>query len=743
MTTFYKPDPQEPDIEAGQPNTETPPGNMQAVNKYLPFVPLILPAKPSQQVPSENKGPLRLRTFASGTPNVIEHPPTHQLSAAQSPNEAEQSSNIKTRSLQPTTVRRTKQQPEIESGNIILHRSTNFFVRTTSRFGQITNPLRRRTGHTTLLPKVMPQQELRVAASDTRMMPRVAPINPVKTKAFPIPAWLEAGIVVIGLMTSLVAHAINLFNFPSYELDEGTYMASAWAILHGTLTPYPYGYGHPPLGWVQIAAWVQLTGGFFTFGNAINSGRVLMLLYAVACSLLVYLIIRRLEGSRSAALLAMVIFSLSPLSLIYQRQVFLDNIGTFWLLLSLYLLVAGNSRMLYIVSAAISFGIAILSKEIFLLFMPVMIYALWLHSTKFQRKFALLTFTYIVIAIGSSFVLLATLKGELLPVGWLDQHPHLSLLDTYLTQAQRGPNAGSFGQSWKIWTQNDLLLMAFSIAATIFNLVAGWWNRKQLLLSLAAISFWLLLVRGGVVFEFYLIPLIPFIALNAAMAINTIMNWIGRLVRLDLMRVMLIFCIIAAIIPYDLLHATNIFTQQPTSVQTSALIWIRNHIPRNAVVIINSYFYTDLHQPGGEGVGDGATYPYAHIYWNVAYDSDLHHDLLKDNWDRIDYIVTDWTMLHDINDFGGPMLIIDQALHHSILRAEFGTENNDPLGIIQIYQVMHKQPPPTVYQGCKGLLPLPRELGCLPYTFIPNDRGCRGLRPLPGERGCPPYISYT
>ena len=165
----------------------------------------------------------------------------------------------------------------------------------------------------------MPQQELRVAASDTRMMPRVAPINPVKTKAFPIPAWLEAGIVVIGLMTSLVAHAINLFNFPSYELDEGTYMASAWAILHGTLTPYPYGYGHPPLGWVQIAAWVQLTGGFFTFGNAINSGRVLMLLYAVAGSLLVYLIIRRLEGSRSAALLAMVIFSLSPLSLIYQR----------------------------------------------------------------------------------------------------------------------------------------------------------------------------------------------------------------------------------------------------------------------------------------------------------------------------------------------------------------------------------------------------------------------------------------
>src|SRR5439155_16023134 len=267
-------------------------------------------------------------------------------------------------------------EPTIQDGHVVLYRSPNFYVRTTNRRGQRPNPLRRRTGHTTLLPKVAPGQEQRISASETRAMPNVALINPIQTK-LALPAWLEALFLTIGLLGALVAHVFNLAYFPHYELDEGTYMSSAWAILHGMLMPYPYGYGHPPVGWIQIAAWIQLTGGFFAFGNALNSGRVLMLLYALGSSLLVYLFIRRLEGSRSTALLAMVIFSLSPLSIVYQRQVLLDNIGTFWLLLALYLLFISESRLLYIVLAAICFGISILSKEVFVLFIPAMIYGVW------------------------------------------------------------------------------------------------------------------------------------------------------------------------------------------------------------------------------------------------------------------------------------------------------------------------------------------------------------------------------
>ncbi len=603
---------------------------------------------------------------------------------------------------------RSTQGLEIEDGNVILHRKHNFFVRTVYRPGQRQNPLKRPSGRTTALPKVMPNQEKRIAASETRMMPSVVPINPVKEKAIPVPAWLEAIVVVIGLMASLVAHALNMFNFPRYELDEGTYMSSAWAILNGGITPYPYGYGHPPLAWIQIAAWVQFTGGFFTFGNALNSGRVLMLLYALGCSLLTYLIVRRLGGSRSAGLLALIIFSLSPLSITYQRQVLLDNVGTFWLLLSLYLLVVGNSRLFYIGSAALSFGIAILSKEIFLLFVPVMIYAVWLHTTRFQRKFALVAFIYTIVALSSSFVLLAILKGELLPydiylpwshqvwhLPW-DTHNHLSMFDTFISQAQRGQNQGNFLDSWKDWTNGDIVLMTLSIATIAFNLVVGWWNRKQLMLALFSISFWILLVRGGVVLSFYFIPMIPLVAMNAAMAANTIAGWVGKLVHLDFVRALLVFGVLVAIVPYDLQHSATVFTQHPTSAQTDAMGWIRANVPRKSFIVINSYLYMDLRTPGGAGVGNGATYPFAHIYFNVATDPELHDKLLQGNRDRIDYIVADSEMLNDIEHIGGQFKIIKDALDHSILRAEFRADDHETQLVIRIYQVIHKFPQPMV-----------------------------------------------
>src|SRR3989440_868361 len=249
---------------------------------------------------------------------------------------------------------------EINNGHLILYQRPNFHVRTTNRHGRRQNPLRRRTGHTTLIPKVEASQEKRIAIRETRLMPQVEARNPLKP-AFPVPVWLEAIVATLVLVTGLVVHAFNLFYFPHYELDEGTYMSSAWAIVHGMITPYPYGYGHPPVGWIQIAAWIQLTGGFFAFGNAIATGRVLMALYWLGSALLVYLTTRRLVGSRSIALFAMLIFSLSPLSLVYQRQVFLDNIATFWFLLSLFLLVISVSRLPYIVLSAISFGISLVS----------------------------------------------------------------------------------------------------------------------------------------------------------------------------------------------------------------------------------------------------------------------------------------------------------------------------------------------------------------------------------------------
>src|SRR5258708_3209842 len=598
-------------------------------------------------------------------------------------------------------------------GTRILHHHSNFFVLASSyqprqpmpRFAHRGGVGQRRTdpdGQTAI------HQETAVAQRTTILDAHTRSATLLRASPWNVSLWLETILVIVGLAASLTAHAYNMFNYPHYELDEGTYMSSAWAILNGMITAYPYGYGHPPLAWIQIAGWVQLTGGFFTFGNALNSGRVLMLLFALGCSLLVYLIARQISNSRSVGLLAMVLFSLSPISLAYQRQVFLDNVGTFWLLLSLYLIIASKSRLSYLVLAALSFGFAFLSKEVFLLFMPVLIYAAWLHSTRYQRKFTIIAFTYIVVACGLLFVLMAVLKDELFPYSWhlpWDHHPHLSMLDTFIQQVQRGQVQGKFSDSWYEWTYADPLLMEVGLITIAFNLLVGLWNHKHLLLSLLAISFWLLLVRGGVVYGFYIIPMLPLLVLNIAAAISLIVTLIGKLVRFKLVCALLIFPIIGIIVPYELQHAQFVFVQHPTDPQKEAMVWVRNHVPRSAMIVINGYLYMDLRESNGQGVGSGAAYPYAHIYWNVAYDPEVRDQLLQGNWDRIDYIVADWSMLQDIKTNGEPMMLISTALQHSILLAEFRTDDQYNQIDISIYHVMHKQAPPILSQVPGGASP--------------------------------------
>lgn len=68
-------------------------------------------------------------------------------------------------------------------------------------------------------------------------------------------------------------------------------------------------------------------------GIVIGATRYAMVPCFVTAALLIYLIPRWLEICRPFAMLAVLLFVLSPLSLIYGRQIFLDNIGVPWLLL--------------------------------------------------------------------------------------------------------------------------------------------------------------------------------------------------------------------------------------------------------------------------------------------------------------------------------------------------------------------------------------------------------------------------
>lgn len=575
---------------------------------------------------------------------------------------------------------------------VVLYRQANFVVSAVCPPGQ-TPPLLHTPGGQANTRKA--HQQERVAASQTRRMPQVEVQEAARTRTLPVPPWLEVLVVALLLAGSIALHAYHLFVYPAYAADEGTYMQNAWAVTLGRLSPYPYGYGHPPAGWIQLALWFKMSGPF-AFGEALNGGRALMLVYAAACAPLLYLIARRLGGSQSAALVGMAMFAYSPLSVLLQREVLLDNIATFWLLLALALIVSSRSRLLSLVGAALALGLAILSKEVLAVCLPAMVYAVYLHTTPFQRKFALVAFLYTTLALVSTFVLMALLKGEFFPFAWQlpwDHQPHLSLLDTYMTQAQRNQSQGSLAESWHEWFQTDALLLVAGVAAMVLNLLTGWRKRQHLLAGLLALSYWALLARGGVVYPFYLIPLIALMALNVALALHTLLGWLSRLIHLTPARALLLLLLLSLLLPYDAIEAVRAASASPALAQQQALAWISSHVPRKAFLVIGPELYLDLHLSGGLGVGSGPPFLHAEVYWEVATDPAVRDRVLHDDWNAIDYLVVDNQMRNDMANNAGQFALLTQALAHTTLLVSFRARDRLHTTTLWIYQVQHDDVP--------------------------------------------------
>jgi len=367
----------------------------------------------------------------------------------------------------------------------------------------------------------------------------------------------------------------------------------------------------------------------------------LMLILALASSSFLYLIVRRLSGSRSAALLAMMLYTFSPLNLLYRDQILLDNIGMFWLLLSLWLVTNGKSRLATFSLAAAALGIAVLSEGIFLIFLPVMLYAVSLYATSFQRTFSLVSFAYITLAISSVYVLLALLRSEFLPSGGPLVHP--SLLSTLVLKLQSAfppgnpltnPNLISAfflktqipladQQSsviWQSWLQADMPFIVVGTGAMLFNILGGMINRFQLLTALLGMTFWFVLIVKNTWYPYSILPLLPFLSMNIAMAINTPLSWLTRHIGFDLARAFLFFVMVGLLVPTGIQYVQPLLAPYGSQPQQQAMVWVRDNVPRNAVIITNSYMYADLLDPQGMAVSGGTPFTKAQIYTSAALD---------------------------------------------------------------------------------------------------------------------------
>lgn len=515
--------------------------------------------------------------------------------------------------------------------------------------------------------------------------------------------------VVALLLLAAAAHAVNMFSFPYYESDEGTYMSQAYAVAHlGELAPYTYWYDHAPAGWIQIAGWALLSGGFHTFGGSINAGRVLMLLMHTGSALMVYLITRAAlrgdEGPRPrgrrlwaapatvAASVAVLSYAVSVYGLYYGRRVLLDNIAAFWMLLSLALLLHGRLTLTKVWGSAAALGVSILSKELTVFLVPVVLALVWQRSHPSQRWLASAGWAMIMGSVVSLYVLMALLKGELFPSGTLlgGSHEHVSLVETLLFHSSRGKDGGirEAGSNFWIavaqWRESEPLLLYGGTAAMAACILALPWRRSAGMLGLCALMLWLFLGRGGIVFDFYLVPLLPLLAICLGVATGLLAGALrallarparGRLAPLWLAAPALVLAAGAPLTVRSYSGPAHGMLEDPMAlwaspqadVQHLAVEWAQRNIAPDSTIVIDQAMWLDLR----DDTGGVPAFPNAHYYWKVDKDPEIFEDVFGGERDSADYIITTPQLRKDVGSDALPL--VAEILVHSTLVRRFDT----------------------------------------------------------------------
>ena len=499
-------------------------------------------------------------------------------------------------------------------------------------------------------------------------------------------AWVVPLIAIAG-----IAHAWNMFDFPYYENDEGTYVSQAWAVFHNAeLAPYTYYYDHPPLGWIQLGLLSTLIGGFNALGNTVATGRLFMFLYQVGSAALVYVIARGSGRTVFAASVAVLTFSLSAYGLYLHRRVLLDNIATFWLLLALTLLIGRRPTLTRIWLSALSLGAAILSKEIIVVVVPAMTILVARQVDRSHRLVAIVGWLALVGGVASTWILLAVLKGELFPMGTFlgGSGEHVSLIGTLLAQAARDKDGGlleahsAFWRTAQTWVLQDPTLVVLGSTGAALSVLRLRRHVPAGVIGLSVLCLWLFLGRGGVTLGFYLVPLLPLLALSVAWLIDATRAAITAATRVALgqsvrpigVSVFLLSVVIVgtasgyrdALLGYKS-NPLQLWVSDQSEAPRDVIGWARAGLPREAGIVTDMYAWLDLHAPP-----DGMpVFDVAHYYWKLGLDPEIRDGVFSGNWREVQYLIVTDQMVTDANS--GQLPLVKDALDHAVPVRRFDT----------------------------------------------------------------------
>ncbi|MFJ4277866.1 ArnT family glycosyltransferase [Streptomyces massasporeus] len=540
---------------------------------------------------------------------------------------------------------------------------------------------------TSTLPAVTPAKvpAQRRPAPRTGTHRRVEPPSRLRSSR---PDLLLCGVLLVAI---LVVQGWNIADYPALSDDEGTYLAQAWSVQQGNgLAHYTYWYDHPPLGWIQIAVLTWIPALISPESMTVGTMRAAMLVISGISAVLIFVLGRRLALPRWAAALGMVFFGLSPLSIVLQREIFLDNLAVMWTLLAFALAASPSRHLWHHFGAGIAAATAVLTKETMLVVLPALFLTMWRHSHRDTRKFALTGAVTACALIGFAYPLFALLKGELLPGAG-----HVSLWDGVKYQMTR-PGSGFIldqgSGSWGVlqsWLYYDRILPLGGLAGALLLLVTWRWSVTARALAgpaLAVAIFAALALRpNGYLPAMYVIQALPFLALvlaggTASVAHAVLSRWRSeaeqRYVSVGRYTLAAVLALAAGayVVPHWYDGARTAVTTDANAPYKAASKWLATEVedPERTRVLVDDALWLDLvHQGYRPGLG---------VIW--FYKADLDPAVTKTmprGWKDLDYVVASPTVRRDAADLPN----VKAAMEHSDPVATFGT-GEDRIEIRQI-----------------------------------------------------------
>lgn len=481
-------------------------------------------------------------------------------------------------------------------------------------------------------------------------------------------ARLGPGVPVLGLLLALTAivRAVNLNGSPARIDDEGTYVAQAFAITQwGELAHYTYWYDHPPFGWMQLALW-SLVVGPSTAGNAVASARLLMVAVAVVIAALIWLLARRVGMTRWSSALAVGLFALSPLSVTLGRTVYLDNLAVAWVLGAAVLLCSPKRQLAAVFGAATCFGVAVLSKETMLLFAPMFAWLVWTRSVPATRRYALAVFGAVFGVMLTTYLLMATVRGELVP-----GPGHVSLWEGVKFQLWGRDAGGGLGDAYSLkrhtidqWLMFDpvVTLLAAPVAA------AGLLVDRLRPFAIGLMVVVVMVIRPGYLPVPLVISAIPLVAVIGAglieVAVHALLEWgIASSALRWLRGPALGAAALAVSITLALWWPTyrGLTGADDDAPMRMAQEWIAANVPRSDRLIVDDALWVDLVRDGRDR---------RNVVWAYKLDTDTQvQSLAPAGWRDYDWVISTSSMRANVPAHG----VLADAVEHSRPAARFGS----------------------------------------------------------------------